>query len=107
MRIKKITPARAAFLQVFGVAVYCLFISRLFDLLNHISGPDEEGSMVVRAAFMLILLVFSAAVTGALVFGYPVWLAMNKKIKEALSVLGFTALYFLVLLAAFIMMIAI
>ncbi len=42
---------------------------------------------------MLFLLVFSAAVTGLLVFGYPVYLVLNKKIKEALKVLGYTFLY--------------
>jgi hypothetical protein len=48
---------------------------------------------------MLNLLVFSAAVTGSMVFGFPVYLALVKnKIKEALTILTFTALYALAII---------
>lgn len=43
---------------------------------------------------MLTLLVFSAAVSGSIVFGYPAYLTLVKnKIKEALTILAFTLLY--------------
>ena len=47
---------------------------------------------------MLLLLVFSAAVTGSMVFGYPAFLALNKNIREALRVLAYTLLYSLVII---------
>jgi len=48
---------------------------------------------------MLTLLVFSAAITGTLVFGYPVYLVLVKnKIKEALTILAFTLLFTFILI---------
>ena len=42
---------------------------------------------------MLILLVFSVAVTGLMVFGYPTYLALNDQIKESLKTIIYTLLY--------------
>jgi hypothetical protein len=45
-------------------------------------------------------LVFSAAVTGSIVFGYPAYLFFKeKKVKEPLLILAFTSLYCLIILA--------
>ena len=60
--------------------------------MNQIMQTQEE---IIMIATMLVLLVFSAAVTGSLVFGYPAYLAMQKKLKAAITLLGFTFLYFL------------
>ncbi len=81
--------------QALGVIIYCGLISGLFQLLEKTS---IQPPAFLGMAFMLMLLVFSAAVSGALVFGYPVYLAINKDIKSALRVLLFTFL-FLILLA--------
>ena len=52
---------------------------------------------------MLVLLVFSAAVSGSLVFGLPAYLAFNKKIKEAITLLGYTLFFsFLIILVTII-----
>ena len=51
---------------------------------------------------MLTLLVFSAAVTGSLVFGYPVYLILNKQTKEGVSIFAYTLLFLVVILAILI-----
>lgn len=63
--------------------------------------PRFLGSLLI-----LVLLVFSAAVTGSIVFGYPAYLALNKRIKEALSILAFTLLYCLIIILAIVIIIA-
>ena len=76
--------------QALGVVGYAFLISNLFFVLEKIAvaPPNYLGFTLI-----LVLLVFSAAVTGSIVFGYPAYLAFNKKTKEAISVLGFTLLY--------------
>lgn len=51
---------------------------------------------------MLTLLVFSASVTGVLVFGYAGYLAINNQIKDAWRVFAYTLLYLAGLLALII-----
>lgn len=83
-------PYFVGLLQALGVAVYCVLISCMFYFLNKLFlNPPAFWGM----AFMLMVLVFSAAVSGILVFGYPVYLALNKEIKKALQVLLFTLLF--------------
>jgi len=87
----KTTPSLIGFLEALGVSIYCALIAGLFTLLEKfIAGPGYLG-----VALMLILLVFSAAVCGFLIFGYPVYLILNKQTKKALFILGFCALWFI------------
>ena len=89
-------PTTIGLCQALGVTVYCGLVAVLFNYLTKAipSGPGFFGFF-----FMLILLVFSAAVTGSVVFGYPVYLALAKnKIKEALTILAFTLLYSLLII---------
>ncbi len=79
-------------LQALGIIVYCALIGGFFILLGKIAIKPSDFWVSV---LILVLLVFSAAVTGSIVFGYSVYLAFNKKIKEALSLLGYTLLYIL------------
>lgn len=88
--MKKANLSLIGLLQALGVIIYCFLISLTFLSLNRIMirMPDLLGPVL-----MLVLLVFSVAITGALVFGYSVYLALDKKIKQALSVLAYTLLY--------------
>ena len=85
------------FLQAVGLVVYCLLIAVFFQYAEKFI-PRPTGFFVT--AFMLFLFVFSAAVTGSLVFGYPAYLALNQHMKEALTVFGFTLLYCLAIIGA-------
>jgi len=88
--MKKINPSTIGLLQALGVVIYCALVVGILNFFGKIffNPPGFFGSV-----FILVLLVFSAAVSGSIVFGYPAYLALNKKIKEALSVLAFSALY--------------
>ncbi len=56
---------------------------------------------------ILILLVFSVAISGAIVFGYPAYLVLKGKIKEALSVFAYTLLYCLGFIIIFIIILTV
>jgi hypothetical protein len=77
----------AGFLQATGVAVYCGAIAFILQTADKFAGPLTPVS---GTALMLILLVVSAAITGSLVFGYPVFLICNRRVKEGLLVFGST-----------------
>ena len=83
------------FLQALGLIIYCSLIAGLFWLAdNFINGSP----VFLTTTLMLFLFVFSAAVTGLIVFGYPVYLALKQQIKEALFVFAYTLLYSLVVI---------
>ena len=92
MKINKLRPSLIGFLQALGVVVYCALVSGLFELGNKFF-PNQPDFLI--SVLVLILVVFSAAITGIIVFGYSAYLVLNQKIKEALSVFFYTLLYFI------------
>lgn len=97
-------PVFIGLIQALGIAIYCGIIAGFFQLANEfLNGkPGMVGSVL-----MLTLLVFSAAITGLIVFGYPTYLAINKEIKKALQTLLYTLLFALVIILAIIFTIVI
>ncbi len=95
MKLNKIKPCTIGFLQALGVGVYCLLISLLFRLMESM-GIEPMG--ISGTIMILLLLVFSAGITGTLVFGYFAFLMINKEIKRALNILGFTFLYCIIIM---------
>ena len=96
-------PALIGFLQALSVALYCGLIGLFFNLAKNISPqPPEFWGTVV----LLLLLVFSAAVTGLLVFGYPAFLILEREIKKALQILAHTFLFSLIIIGAVLLIIA-
>jgi len=88
--------------QALGVVAYCSLIALFFNFLeNYFGNPPKIVSMIV----ILSLLVLSVAITGLIVFGYPTYLVLNKKIKEALIALGYTFLFLISLLIIFLLII--
>lgn len=74
-------------LHALGVGAYIIMVAllmnngeRLFGSMNNLWGP----------AALLLLFTVSAAITGLLVFGRPVYLFLNGQKKEALQFLFFT-----------------
>lgn len=87
--------AAAGFLQALGVTIYCLLIALVFMVLDSF----QVGSPgVLFFTFFLLLFVLSAAITGSLVFGYAAYLALNKKIKEALMDLAYVILWAIIII---------
>lgn len=81
-RIKKMNKPNLVligFLQALGIIIYCFLIAGLFRLLEKFlpASPVFLGSSLILA-----LLVFSAAVTGSIVFGYSAYLAFKKELKR-------------------------
>lgn len=74
-----------SFLQALGVLAYCGLVASLMQFL---SGLFKTLPGLLGNVFMLILLVFSVAITGSLVFGYPVYLVLNKGFSKGLVALS-------------------
>lgn len=100
--MKKLSTPLIGFLQALGVAIYCGLVATFFWYMEKIDIPEPNFFGV---ALMLLLLVVSAAITGLLVFGYPVYLTMHGKVKQALPILGYTFLYailFFIIISLFV-----
>jgi len=82
-------PALVGLLQALGVAIYSALIGGFFYFMEVVSAKPGFLGIVL----MLIIFVFSAAITGSIVFGYSAYLALNGKIKAALEILAYTLLY--------------
>ncbi len=103
--MKKIDPPLIGLLQALGVVVYCVLIAGMLSLFaKTLTAPmGFFGSVLI-----LVLLVFSVAVTGSIVFGYPAYLFLkNKQVKEALLILVYTLLYCLAFIIIAILLIAV
>lgn len=96
-------PALVGLLQALGVAIYCGLVS---VSVNFGGSFFPEPPQFLGMAMVLLLLVFSAAVTGLLVFGYPVILALEKNIKRALFILGYTFLFALIIISVVLIIIS-
>lgn len=70
--------------------------------MHGLGGIMPQTSEIFAAIIMLLLLVFSVAVSGLFVFGYPAYLVFQKKFKEALATLLVT---FITFIAAFLVII--
>jgi len=91
----KKSPFFIGFLQAVGVSAYCFIIVGFFFLMDKYM-PTSSEPMFIGAGIMLIIFVLSAAITGSMVFGYPVYLILKEnKIKEGLQILGFFTLFLL------------
>jgi len=95
MKIKKLSANSAGLLQALLTAGYCALIA---CFIWNIDQSGTQPMMLLGIMVWLLTLVFSAAISGALVFGYPIYLLIHHDTKRALSVLGFTMLYSLLLL---------
>jgi len=96
------TP-KLGFFQALGVLIYCSLIGALmWGLETFFKTPPQ----FLAISFVLLLLVLSAAVTGTLIFGYPAYLVFNKKVKKALTLVGFTLLYLMGIISTIIIILA-
>ena len=74
-------------LYVSAISSFLFYIPKIFDTTK----PDT----VLAPIMMLSLLVFSAALVGALIFGKPILWYLDGKKKEAVSLLFYTLGIFL------------
>ena len=86
-----------AILQV----IYIVLVAGLM-ILSQSLFKVSAGSMIIGMVSFLMLFVFSAGVSGFLIFGTPLYFALQKKYREAGIVLVSTAL---TMIAIFILLI--
>jgi len=94
---------KRAFADSVGTAAYIILVASFVFSLK--SFPELKDTAFIPIA-MLLLFVCSAAITGFLVFGKPIMLYIDRKKKEAVSLLGYTlGILFLITLVSFILLI--
>jgi len=94
-----ISQATCTLLYVLFVATTLIFLIPTFEELF----PEDGKSLVtlVLASGFIMFFIASASITGILVFGYPVILALHQQLKEAIllvSVTIFTIILFILIL---------
>src|SRR3989344_2546011 len=92
--IEKNKILKYAILNSVGTAVYIILIVSFIYLGS--KGIFGSSETIFIPIFMLMLFVFSAVFTGALVLGRPVMWYLDGKKREALSLFIYTLLVFLI-----------
>ncbi|MDO8590782.1 MAG: hypothetical protein Q7R65_02265 [bacterium] len=91
--MKEIT--KIALFNAVGTTAYIVAIANfLFYVPKKYFGPTDT---VLVPIVMLLIFVFSASITGALIFGRPIMWFLEGKKQEALSLLASTLIIFLVI----------
>ena len=75
-----------------GELVYIFLVVLFMQNAQKILGNDQN---IISMTAFLLLLVFSASFSGAMVLGKPIMLYLDGKKKEALTLFGFTLGWFL------------
>jgi len=85
---------KSAALNASATAAYVIAVASFLFFAPKVFGP---GKSVLAPIAMLLLFVFSAALTGSLVFGKPALWYLDGRKKEALSLLISTLVIFLII----------
>ena len=94
---------KQAFLNAILTAVYIILIVSLIHFIGESSLAQEPDTILAPIA-MLMLFVFSAALTGSLVVGKPIFWFIEGRKKEALKLLTYTLMiFFLIMLIVFVL----
>lgn len=93
-----------ALVNALYTVLYIILVGTFLSSLPRIFGSVEEPNMLIPI-FMLMLFVFSAALTGSLVLGRPIlWYLDGKKI-EAIKLFGYTlGIFFAVAVVIFVLL---
>ncbi|MDD5290172.1 MAG: hypothetical protein PHT40_03185 [Patescibacteria group bacterium] len=91
-----------------GVAEACYIglVTLAMNGLNQlVSGRDGTGVFMPGFLLFLLFFVLSALISATLVFGRPMWLLMEKKLREAIATLTATILTLLMIFLAVVVLI--
>ena len=91
----KNTIIKNAFFNALGTTLYIVAISSFVFYVPKALGLADKPDTILAPITMLSLLVFSAALTGSLMFGRPILWYLDGKKQEALSLLIYTLGIFL------------
>jgi hypothetical protein len=76
-------------LEIIYIALVALLINSVNDIMN-------GANSILSVLAFLLLFVFSVAVSGVFVLGYPAYLGLQKRLREAILTLLTTILTMLV-----------
>jgi len=90
---------KRGFLFAAGLFFYVMLVA---TIMSHAATVFGDKKTLLGPVVFLMLFVFSATISGGLVFGYPAWLFLNGKKKESLKQLFYTILFiFIILIMSF------
>jgi len=95
--------------QALGTVLYVvLVVLFLVGLPSIDDSSDVDGQTIeyLTAVGVLLLFVVSACISGALVLGYPVVLALRQRIRDAVLLVVSTVAWLILLLAVVVTIIA-
>ena len=99
MKFKNLPLPIIALSQVFLAATYIFLVANFMGWVE----KGNLGPSFLGIVLMLCLLVLSASICGFLIFGYAIYLLLDKQTKEALILLGYTFLFlFLTIISTFL-----
>jgi len=78
----KLPLPTAGFLQALGLTLYVTLVATLMRYAEAVRLPIEQPQGIVT---FLLLFVVSALISALLIFGYPIFLYLDGKGKEALK----------------------
>lgn len=94
-----------AFLFALGETVYiALVVSLMFSIQKWFGQKPDPA--IIAPIFILLLLVISASVSGALILGKPALLYLDGKKKDALKLFGYTLVWLVAFLVVAFIIIA-
>jgi len=87
-------------ISLFQAAVTVLYCIGVVFLMTHIESVITiSGNEFTAPLIFLMIFVVSALITGSIVLGYPIYLVFSEKnVKKAFQNIGYTILWFIVLL---------
>lgn len=86
---------KTAALNAILTAVYIAVVASFLFYAPKVFGSSGKPDTVLAPIVMLSLFVFSAALTGTLIFGRPILWYLDGKKSEAVSLLAYTLAIFL------------
>jgi len=89
-------PAIIALIQALGLSAYIGLVASLMQGLDKVMPP--LGSPALGISFVLMLFVLSALVSGSILLGYPLFLAKDGKVKQAMQIVGYSMLWIFVIM---------
>jgi hypothetical protein len=103
--MKKSELAKQSLAYSVGVVIYIFLVALLMTNGQRLFGKVDN---VISGVAMLLLFVFSAAVTGSLIFGKPILMYLDGAKKEAVKMLIYTIIWlFFWLMLFFLLVLAI
>lgn len=81
-KIDEAEVMKFGFLGGMAEAVYILFVVLFLNVLG--SSAPSIKPQIIGAVLLLLVFVFSAGVSAILIFGYPLYMAVQKRYTESL-----------------------